>query len=213
MGGSNELLQSETNVKWGRALLHFSLYLTFASIYQYGGLSKQAALTVYVLFAIPMVFLDVLRFYSPWWQEFVNNSLYAWNIIKTSELNKVSALSEGIMGLMVVMVFCPKETAIVAALCVGSIDPAARIIGMKFGENKFRNGKSAEGMIAGLVAGFVIVEQFSVTAGIVYSLEIGFAVLAGAIGEVLVTKRDNIIIPISVASMMTFMQMIMGGVF
>lgn len=204
------LLQREekVNVKWGRALLHFSLYLTFALIYQYGGLGKQAALSVFIIFAIPTVFLDVLRFYSPWWCAFVNNNLHAWNIIKESEMNKLSGLSEGVIGMMIVMVLCPKDTAIVAALCVGSIDPAARIIGMKFGKEKFSNGKSLVGMLGGAVAVFITASLFYTIPNLAFPPLMFEAMAFAVMCEAAVESKDNIAIPIGVALTMNFTNML-----
>lgn len=206
-------IEEKINVKWGRALLHFSLYLTFALTYQFGGMSKQTALFVYMLFALPTVFLDVLRFYSPLWYAFVNNNLQVWNIIKESEMNRLSGLSEGVIGMMVVMLLCPREVAVVAALCVGSIDPAARIVGMKMGKIKFKNRKSLEGLTAGTVVGNIVVLLFYFIADIKFPLGVGVAVSVGAVGEALVTERDNVIIPISVASTMMLAQIITEGTF
>lgn len=204
------LLQCEekVNVKWGRALLHFSLYLTFALIYQYGGLGKQAALTVFILFAIPTVFLDVLRFYSPWWSAFVNNNLHAWNIIKESEMNKLSGLSEGVIGMMIVMVFCPKDTAIVAALCVGSIDPAARIIGMKFAKDRLSNGKSLAGMLGGAFAVFITASLFYTIPNLAFPPLMFEAMAFAVMGEAGASSKDNIVIPIAVALTMSFTDML-----
>lgn len=204
------LLQREekVNVKWGRALLHFSLYLTFALIYQYGGLGKQAALTVFILFAIPTVFLDVLRFYSPWWNAFVNNNLQAWNIIKESEMNKLSGLSEGVIGMMIVMVLCPKDTAVVAALCVGSIDPAARIIGMKFAKDRLSNGKSLVGMLGGAVAVFITASLFYTIPNLAFPPLMFEAMAFAVMCEAGASSKDNIAIPIAVALTMSFTDML-----
>lgn len=195
-----ELLVFENkSVKWGRALLHFVLYVTLVSIYHFAKLDEQSALGVYAMAGIVIVGLDVLRFSSLSWKAFVNDTLASWNIIKEDEKEKVSGLSIGVLGMAFVMATTDKMTTIFAALCVASIDPAARIGGKLWGRNRIWGSKTLQGTLSGVIAGLVTIGLWYTIVHQKWGMPHVCAVFGAALAELIVKEFDNFAIPLVAA--------------
>lgn len=187
------------NIKWGRALLHFGLYVTLVAIYYFANLDERSALGVYAMAGIVIVGLDVLRFSSLSWKAFVNDTLASWNIIKDDELEKVSGLSIGVVGMAFVMCGMDKMTTIFAALCVASIDPAARIGGKLWGRDRIFGNKTLQGTLCGIVVGLITVMVGYAILGAKWGMPHVFAIVCAAFAELMVKEFDNFAIPLVAA--------------
>ena len=101
-------------------------------------------------------------------------------------------------------------TFFIVALGLLAAGAAAALIGRKFGKHKIVNGKSLEGLLSFIVAGYIffsIVGIACCATGIFYLLG-AFAVVAGSIVE-LFTKQikidDNFTIPLTVSLILSLM--------
>ena len=112
-------------------------------------------------------------------------------------------------ALLLNLIFPPLIAAAAMAVMLTG-DAAAALIGRKFGKHKIVNGKSLEGALSFIVAGYIffsIVGIACCATGIFYLLG-AFAVVAGSIVE-LFTKQikidDNFTIPLTVSLILSLM--------
>ncbi len=101
--------------------------------------------------------IEFLRFRFKFWQNmFVK---VAGPMLKGKELDKMHGSVPYILALCVVVGFFPREIAILSVLFLTFGDPAAALVGGKYGTIRFYNGKSLQGTLGGmggaLVAGLI----------------------------------------------------------
>lgn len=101
--------------------------------------------------------IEFLRFRFKFWQDlFVK---VAGPMLKGKELDKMHGSVPYILALCIVVGFFPREIAILSILFLTFGDPAAALVGGKYGTIRFYNGKSLQGTLGGmggaLIAGLV----------------------------------------------------------
>jgi diacylglycerol kinase (CTP) len=125
------------------------------------------------------------------------------NVIRPSEHHRLSGAFWFVLGVALVLAIYPKEAVEGGCLVMGFGDPAATLVGTRFGRVRIGAGRTLEGTLAFVAAAFVAVSAFRFAAypssGIAWTL--GFAavaVLAGAVAEGLLSRRinDNFTVPL-----------------
>lgn len=108
--------------------------------------------------------IEFLRFRFKFWQDlFVK---VAGPMLKGKELDKMHGSVPYILALCIVVGFFPREIGILSVLFLTFGDPAAALIGGKYGTIRFYNGKSLQGTLGGMagafIAGFVFLFLISI---------------------------------------------------
>lgn len=102
-----------------------------------------------VLFLI----IELLRFRFKFWQDlFVK---VAGPMLKGKELDKMHGSVPYILALCLVIGFFPRDIAILSILFLTFGDPAAALVGGKYGTIRFYNGKSLQGTLGGMAGAFL----------------------------------------------------------
>ncbi len=102
-----------------------------------------------VLFLI----IELLRFNFKFWQDlFVK---VVGPMLKGKELDKMHGSVPYILALCLVIGFFPRDIAILSILFLTFGDPAAALVGGKYGTIRFYNGKSLQGTLGGMAGAFL----------------------------------------------------------
>jgi len=109
--------------------------------------------------------IEFLRFRFKFWQDlFVK---VAGPMLKGKEIDKIHGSVPYILALCLTVGFFPREIGILTVLFLTFGDPAAALIGGKYGTIRFYNGKSLQGTLGGMAGAFL--------AGLVFLLLISAA--------------------------------------
>lgn len=148
-----EKLRSLRLPSWARSLFHVGCGLGSVVIYQFL-LGRQAVLGV--LLGLVGVFggLEVSRRFFPRFNDFMVDRLFG-AISRPQERYKVNSATWYLLALLVIVLVTPLQAACAAALALGFGDPAASVIGSRFGRTKLVRDKSLEGSLAFLGAAFL----------------------------------------------------------
>jgi dolichol kinase len=149
--------------------------------------------------------------------------MIAGKLIKPSEKNKMNATVPFFLGLLLSAGFFLKEIAILGSLFLMVGDPCAAWFGEKFGKHKLHNGKSYEGLVAGILGAFFAGLFFLILNGILepdnfFSMQMKTSLvrvllflLTGAVFGFVVELYsstgfldDNLLIPVASGLVMSF---------
>lgn len=145
-------------------------------------------------------------------------------ILKPEEINKSHGSLPFFLGLAICIGFFTKEIAIISTLFLLVGDPCAAWFGVKFGKHKLYNGKSYEGLVAGITGSFMagiifLILNMTIQPDNMLSLLLKnepliliFILLAGAVTAFTVELfsangffDDNFLIPVTTALTISFL--------
>lgn len=144
----------------------------------------------------------LMRFFSP--------------IAHPQERYRVNSSTWYVTALLILATFFPLRAAELGVVVLGLADPAAGLIGRRFGRTRLRTGRSLEGMLA-----FVVVGTLGALAALIafhalpWSSRITLALVAavaGAVAELVSTRfDDNFTIPLTVTVAASAAQLFLPG--
>jgi len=173
--------------------------------------------------------IEFLRFRFQFWQDaFVK---VAGPMLKGKEHDKMHGSVPYILALCISVGFFPKEIAILSILFLTFGDPAAALVGGKFGTIRFYNGKSLQGTLGGMAGAFLaglifllLLSIFNVASDYVLwdshgiRLENWLVLIVGAIAALLIEFvshegffDDNLTIPVGASLIMIGMHALFTG--
>ena len=127
----------------------------------------RAILIVFLaFFALFWFFCDLARFNSPAFAAFFHKTLGIF--MKHEEKDRFTGTIPYLTANLFLLLFFSKEVVIISSILLALGDPAAAYIGGHYGKRRLSNGKSAEGLIAFIAAGFFASLAFIVLNGAVY---------------------------------------------
>lgn len=151
-------------------------------------------------------FLEIWRRFSP----AMNDKLVAFfgKVAHPHERYKVNSSTWYLTALVLLSCFSAPAVSAIAVMVLGVADPAAALVGRRFGKTRLRAGRSLEGALTFLVVGTAL--AFAIASALIpgglwlHVAVAGTAGIIGAIVEVLSTKvDDNLTIPLAVAASVT----------
>jgi dolichol kinase len=194
-----------------RNIFHISMGLMGALLYSFvlTRLQAVAILTaVFVLFGI----LEITRRLSSRWNDYLVDRVFG-AFSRPSERYRINSSSFYVLALIVIVLFLPKLPVIAATLVLAFADPAASLIGKRWGRVTLFRDKTWVGSLAFFAAGTLAVVIYLFLAApdlgpmriIATSLIVGFS---GALTELLSTRiDDNFSVPIICAVVGTLLLM------
>ncbi len=181
-----------------RKAFHFFAGSIIPFIYLITGMSREIAVGLLLPFLIILAGSDVLRLLVPSFNRFYLKNFSA--LMRKSEENSLNTATYFVIASFFVISFFEKNTAITALLFLSVGDPAAALIGKRFGEVKIW-GKTLEGAFACLQVCFLAALFF-------FPPPIALAgALTAAMVEFLPLRiiNDNLRIPICSALVLSFL--------
>jgi len=186
-----------------RKLWHVGMMLAIALTYAYLITDRKIALLIIGVLGGGEVILDLLRLRISKLNRFI--TFLFGPLMRKHELRSMSSMGYFFIALFLVVAIFPKPVAILAILCLGFGDPAACIIGIKFGRDMLMKGKSLQGSIACFAVSSVVVFIILALYGIGYEYLFFISIaggLAATFGELFASKLldDNLTVPLATAS-------------
>ncbi len=151
---------------------------------------------------IPAVNAALMRFFAP--------------IAHPHESHRMNSASWYGIALFILAFTSSTMACSLAVIVLGIADPAAAIIGRRYGSIKLRAGRSLEGSLTFVLVGFVV--SLAVLATLYAHLPVGAAVVialaasvSGAVAEVFSSRwlDDNLTIPVVVAAAVSLMSFVL----
>ena len=191
-----------------RNLFHISMGLLGVATYEWLTASRQETLLVLgVVFGV-YAFLDMIRRLHPSLNHLIYNLAFKL-IARPRERYQTPAATWYVLGLFVAVAIADQTHAQLAALVLGLGDPAATLIGKRWGRKKIYKDRSWVGSISFVAITFAASVVFLVAArewstGLIILTAL-IASFAGAIAEIFSNDRldDNLLIPCAVATALT----------
>jgi dolichol kinase len=188
-----------------RNLFHVSVGLTATLAYQFL-LGRTAMLVLGTSIFLAFVILDLLRRFSPAVNESFMRHVFG-KISRPSEAHRVPSATWYVAALVLGAFFLPRLAIQLGALALAFGDPAASLVGKRWGRLKLLGEKSLAGslgfMVAALVATATFLSLVAPGLGVLGILGISAAVaFAGAVTELVSSwLDDNFTIPLVAGGM------------
>jgi dolichol kinase len=195
-----------------RKLYHMLCGLTFAFLYLHVVKTQTFALWLLGIGGGFVVAGDLLRLQSQSFNRFCLKLVAP--IARREEFHTQSAMASFIISSFIAILVFPPAIASLSILLLALSDPAASIVGILFGKEKFSNGKSLQGSLACFVVAFVTILIFVSNQHLASTNFISIAfigALATTIAELSLVKiDDNFSIPI-IGGAATWLALILLG--
>lgn len=188
-----------------RKLWHVGMMAFVAALYLFVFPTREFTLGIIVVLGGPVVALDFLRLRWKWLNRRI--TFLFGPLMRKQELLSVSAMTHFLIALFILVALFPKLVVVLSILCLAFGDPAACIMGIKFGKDLITKKKSLQGSLACFavctVLSFIGLTLYGVTADYVLFISV-VAGTAATMAELFATKRwdDNFTIPLATASTM-----------
>ncbi|NOZ00937.1 MAG: hypothetical protein GXP54_03500 [Deltaproteobacteria bacterium] len=193
---------------WDRNVVHVGLGLFGVLMYELV-LNRGQALWVLLALVLAFFMIEVTRRIWPDWNRVLVERVFG-RISRPRELKGVTSSSWYLLALLLMVFLVPQPAAELGALVLAFGDPAASIVGKRFGRRKLLGSKTAAGTFAFMAVAFVVAVSFLFMSphglAVLPRLSLAATVaIAGAITE-LASDRwdDNFTIPVMCSSIAYF---------
>ncbi|MCB9639361.1 MAG: hypothetical protein H6728_15250 [Myxococcales bacterium] len=178
-------------------------------------LSPRSMIWVAGGFCVFVWTLEITRRIWPRFNDFLMEKVFH-KVAHPHEAVHVNSATWYVNALFLLSLTCPPAICAMAVVVLGFADPAAAIIGRRFGRHRLVNGRSLEGSftfwVVGAIAALVTLQIFHPTIGFGSALLMSLgAALAGALAE-LFSQRidDNLSIPLASAAGASLVAMVLS---
>ena len=182
-----------SDIHWARKLWHiFGVSALNTSWYL---LDANQVSYLFLTLAMLSLAIDFLRLRSRPFNRAICYVLIPF--MRKEELQTLAGTTPLLWGAALVSLYFPPAIAQLSLWLLAFVDPAASIIGVRWGKNRLVNHKSWEGFAGGLVTGFLV----SLMLGYSYAISFLLALLASVAELVTIANwDDNFTLPILTAS-------------
>jgi dolichol kinase len=148
---------------WSRSAFHAAMGVTGVALYQF---VLDRATTLWILAGLLGLFagLDIARRFSPRFNDLMIDRLFG-AIVRPQERYRIPSASWYLLALAVVVLVAPAPVACAAVLVLALADPAASLVGSRWGSTKLVGDKSLQGSLAFLAAGLLAAGGYLLAAG------------------------------------------------
>ncbi len=203
------------SVHWKRKVFHVVGIGTAGFTYAFTPVEPLTAALILGALGAVFVFLDVLRFFVPSLNKKVKRDFGPF--MRDYELDGISGSSWFFFAGVLSLVLFPKIAAALGMIFLAVGDPAASLVGVKWGRVKLPGGKSLEGSLAlfgvcSLVGGALLLGLWGMAPTVALPLALATA-LAAAVAEWLPVKRldDNFVMPLLTGGVATILLGVLGA--
>jgi len=185
---------------YARNINHTVLALIGVLLYYFYLTHQQAVAVLGTLFII-FVILEMTRRFSKRLNDFWVDKVFR-AIVRPSERYRINSATIFLTALLIIVWIFPKTAAITATLVLGFSDPAATIVGKRWGRRRIWADKTLIGSLAFFVVGFIVVGTFLILTEPGYGLWRISGIAAGMAGAGTITELfsgridDNFSVPI-----------------
>ena len=186
-----------------RKLWHMGMMLVVVYLYLYVIPTQKMAITLLLATGGPLILFDYLRLKWKWLNRIAIS--LCGPFMRKRELLSLNTMTPFIMALFIIVGLFPKPVAVLAIVCLAFGDPAAGIIGIKFGKDKLIKGKSFQGSLACFtvctILALVVLTAYGITSHYLFFISLIVGITA-TLGELFSSKRldDNFLMPVATAA-------------
>ncbi|MBM4395797.1 MAG: hypothetical protein FJ087_08915 [Deltaproteobacteria bacterium] len=187
-------------VTWRRGIFHASSGVLAVAMYELV-LDRVAAVAIMGSLAALAVFLEVSRRAWPCWNAFLVGTVFR-GLVRPWERHRMNSATWYVMALTLIALLLPKAAAEVGVVALAFGDPAAALVGSRFGRIRIRGEKSLEGTLAFVLASFgatvLLLALTGAVPGVLALLGLaGSVAIVGAAAELFGDRLDdNFAIPV-----------------
>ncbi len=186
-----------------RNLFHVGMGLMGAFIYEFLLTRNQAIVLLVVLLSVAVGF-EVSRRIFPAWNRILMKYIFR-DVVRPWEHRRPNSASWYTLALLIITVLTPKLAAQIGLLVLAFGDPAASIIGRKWGKLKLYRRKSLVGTLAFVVAaalvtaGMAMLKDAPLSPAALFGMALTVAAAAAAAELFSDTVDDNASVPVTAA--------------
>lgn len=191
-------------VNYVRNVFHVLGGVTGALAYHYL-LDRDQALAVMITFVVVFTSLEILRRRSEAMNDLLMRFPFFKRIARAHEYYKVNSSTYYAWGMLIAVLFAPKQAVEAACLVLAFGDPVASNLGRKYGRVKLFRDKSVVGTLAFFGTAFLVLLAYQAIfyAALPWSVLLIVAAAGAALGAVAealtVGWDDNLTVPLSTA--------------
>lgn len=185
-----------------RKLWHVGMMVVVVWLYSYVVPSQSLALLLIGTIGGSLVFFDILRLK---WKRLNQAAAYVFSpFMRKRELVSITSMSYFLIALFVIVALFPKPIVILSILCLALGDPAACMVGIKFGKDALTKGKTVQGSLACFLVcaflSFIVLSSYGISSEYLGLICVAVA-FSATVTELLTTKLldDNFTMPIVTA--------------
>ncbi|MEE2758254.1 MAG: hypothetical protein VYA30_16460 [Myxococcota bacterium] len=193
-----------------RNLFHAAMGITGAFVYEYLTITRSATLIALGVLLVIYVFLDQIRRLDPRLNEIVYRKLFGL-ISRPREQYQTPAGIWYVVGLMSAVAIAEQTHAQIAAIVLGLADPAASLVGKKWGVRKIFRDRSWLGtvtfVLVGCLASALFLLHYRAWSLSLVCITALVAAVSGALAEMVSGDRidDNLSIPLAISTSLTML--------
>ncbi|MCB0390097.1 MAG: hypothetical protein KDD58_02345 [Bdellovibrionales bacterium] len=161
-----------------RKIWHFLGVVVIAILYQI--VPHSTAIQLMALAAALFTTLDLLRKQLPSLNNILINVFAP--IMRESEKNKIAGTTYLLNGVLLIMLFFPKPIVILCLLLLGTADPIASFVGLKYGKDKILGNKTLQGSLAAFAISTIVAAVFFFTTNTMTERLMIVSLLSGLVG-------------------------------
>lgn len=199
---SEQIQRQASDFHWLRRLWHFLGVMAMFVLYLF--LSQPQALKTALVISGILIGLDVLRLFIP----FLNRLLIKLfgPFLRQHETHRLTAASSMLLGVTFSIFLFPKDVVLLSLLMLAMADPAAALIGIRFGKDRLLGTKTLQGTLAAFFICFLIALAYFSYFQILQSRFLLASLLVGVIGAIselvpLFKWDDNLTFPVISSSL------------
>lgn len=205
-------MKKKTDLHIIRKLWHFLGVMLISLIYY--RVSHSTAIQLMALAAALFTTLDLLRKQLPTLNQ-IMLSLFM-PIMRESERQNIAGTTYLLNGVLITMLFFPKPIVLLTLLLLGTADPMASFVGLKYGRDKIFGHKSLQGCLAAFLVSTVIVFVFFLITNTMTDRIMIVSLLAGLVStfsELIPLQKidDNFTFPLFCATGLWGIYYLFGG--
>jgi Dolichol kinase len=193
------------DIQWPRKIWHALAAVAIVSIYLFMPNSTRSKFIVFGIFTAYATICDVIRLMWPKFNTLVVRDLRKF--MRKREISGLNSMTFYALSTFTVCLLFPKGIAILAILYLGFGDPAASIVGIKWGRHKIGNRFTWEGSLAFFAVCFLLSLLYPWLAPGFSGNLLAFALLGGFSGMVSewcsFRLDDNLVVPLVSAVLLT----------
>ena len=173
-------------------------------VYEYLTISRSVTLVTLASVLVTYIALDKVRHLHPKLNELIYGKLFGL-IARPREQYQTPAAVWYVVGLMIAVAMADKAHAQLASLVLGIADPAASLVGKRWGKLKLFRDRSVLGtatfVCVGSIGSMIFLMAYSSLNGFAIGMTALVAAVAGAAAELISGERldDNLSIPVAIA--------------
>jgi len=194
-------------VNYRRNLFHVAMGLAGAGAYEFLLTQRQAIIIMAVLLSVAVTF-EVSRRLWPWWNRILIRYVFR-DVVRPWEKRRPNSASWYTLALLIICSLTPKLAAEIGVLVLAFGDPAASILGRKWGKVKLYRRKSIVGtgsfaVTAGLLtAGLSLLKAAPLSPWALVGMSVTVALAAASAELFSDVVDDNATVPITAACIAT----------